>query len=141
MVKRECVHGRSDCCKELARLELVLPLPPSINRYNRTGVIGGVNVPARSHTYTSKAGKQFVRDVKQIILAAGCPSFGELKVAVRADVHLPTRAGDHHNREKPLLDALEEASVFDNDKQVVDLRVVNCHPVKGGRCEVTIWRM
>jgi crossover junction endodeoxyribonuclease RusA len=122
-------------------LQLILPLPPSINHYNRVGTIGGKNVPVKAHTYTSKAGKQFVRDVKQIVLAAGCPTFGNSKVAVKIDVHLGSRSGDHHNREKPMLDALQEANVFDDDKQVIDLRVVRCHPVKDGRCEVTIWRI
>lgn len=132
--------GDDEAASSVNTLQLILPLPPSINRYNNVGLIGGKNVPAKPTVYTSKAGRQFVREVKQLVLAAGCPSFGKAKLAVRIDVHLSTNAGDHHNREKPMLDALQEANVFDDDKQVIDLRVVRCHPVRGGRCEVTIWR-
>lgn len=117
-------------------LELTLPIPPSINHYH--GYARGAK-HKRVIVYVSKAGNRFKREVKQLVLAAGCPTFGDREVAVKMEIHLPTRAGDHHNREKPLLDALEEAAVFDNDKQVVDLRVIKRHPVKGGRCKVTIW--
>jgi Holliday junction resolvase RusA-like endonuclease len=118
------------------RVKITLPCPPSINHYH--GYTRGAK-HKRVVVYVTKAGKRFQREVKQIILANGCPSFGKKKVAIFMIVHLPTRAGDHHNREKPLLDALEEANVFDNDKQVVDLRIVKGHPVQGGRCDVTIW--
>jgi Holliday junction resolvase RusA-like endonuclease len=122
------------------KLELMLPCPPSINHYHGKRSIkpkGGKKY--RVMVYVTSQGKEFVRQVKQCVLAAGCPSFGRAEVAVRVDVHMPNNRGDHHNREKPLLDALEEAGVFKNDKQVIDLRVVKCHPVEGGRCKVTIW--
>ena len=89
--------------------------------------------------YTKKAGKEFIRRVKQAVVEQGCPTFGHHKVSVLIDIHMPNDRGDHHNREKPTLDALEEAQVFKNDKQVVDLRVRRRHNVDGGRCHVTIW--
>ncbi len=123
-------------------IELELPLPPSINHYHGKRSIkpkGGTNYRVR--VFVTPAGKAFLREVRALVLAAGCPSFGKAEVAVRLDISLPSNCGDHHNREKPLLDALEDSGVFENDKQVVDLRVVKVPPTKGGRAWVKIWEI
>lgn len=123
------------------RVQIEVPCPPSINHYHGKKSIkpkGGIK--HRVLVFVTREGREFLRDVKRCVAAAGYPTFGDAEVAVRIDVHLPSGAGDHHNREKPVLDALQEANVFDDDAQVVDLRVVKQYPVPGGRCTVSIWK-
>ena len=120
------------------KLELQIPCPPSINSYHRHTY---ASKKKRVIRYVDKPGREFVAAVKQIVERENVPSFGADKLACLIDVHLPTERGDHHNREKPILDALEDAGVYDDDKQVVDLRVRRRHVVHGGRCHVTLWRL
>ena len=119
-------------------ITLRLPCPPSINSYHRH-----TYAPKKKRVirYIDKKGREFEAAAKAMISEQGSPSVGDALVAVLIDVHLPTERGDHHNREKPILDVLEAAGVYDDDKQVYDLRVRRRPAVNGGRCHVTIWRL
>ena len=117
-----------------AEIKLTLPMPPSVNAYY------GV-VPGTQKRYLTKKAKAFRHDVAVIVATAGLRGhFGKSKLAVRVDLNFAS-GGDCDNRNKPLLDALQESFLYDNDRQIKDLRVVIGHPVKGGRCNVTIWRI
>jgi crossover junction endodeoxyribonuclease RusA len=69
------------------------------------------------------------------------PKFGTARLAVKVEAYPPRDIGDLDNLLKPLLDALEHAGVFENDKQVDDLRITRMHPVSAGAVEVHIWEI
>ena len=115
-------------------VELTLPLPPTVNKYY--GVVKGTQ-----KRYLTKHAKAFRHDVAVIVEQSGLRgAFPRGPLAVRIDLHFSS-GGDIDNRNKPLFDALQEAQLFANDRQIKDKRVVVGHPVKGGRCEIKIWRM
>lgn len=115
-------------------LKLELPAPPTINHYY------GRSRNSRAF-YLTKGAKIYRHEVAVLVNNAGVRGrFGRGRIAVRVDLHL-SHGGDLDNRLKPLLDALEYAEVFTNDRQIDDLRVVRGHPVVGGRCTVQIWRL
>lgn len=97
---------------EVRTVELVLPLPPSSNRYYRH-VGNRVLLSREARAY---------RDRCRLVAVAQYG--GELlggRVRVVADVYMSLR-GDLDNRIKQLLDGLEGA-VIENDRQVVDLHL------------------
>lgn len=109
-----------------------LPFPPTINHYYGRD-------PRNGHPYLTKRAKQYRRQVALVM--AGESTFGKARLAVKVEAHPPRQIGDLDNLLKPLLDALEHAGVFDNDKQVADLRIVRKHPVAAGAVEVQIWEI
>ena len=115
------------------KVDLTLPIPPTVNHYyGRRGKV----------SYLTKGAKAFRHEVAVAAMNAEARgAFLQGKLAVKVIAHLKTTQGDLDNRLKPLLDALEYADVIKNDRQVDDLRITRGAPVKGGRCEVTIWRM
>ena len=124
-------------------MNIRLPLPPSINHYYTQRrqlrcrhCNGQVLVPP---SYLSKQAKEFRERVGFIL--AGEPSLGAAKLAVLLKLHQPTRAGDVDNRIKGLLDAMEHAQLFDNDRQVADLRIVRSHNIRGGAVDVQLWEI
>ena len=87
-----------------------LPYPPSINRYYRT---------VRGRILISKAGREYRRDV---LAAIAPPHSLEGKLCLRIDAYPPDRRRrDVDNLQKPLLDAMEKAGVFENDAQIKSL--------------------
>jgi len=113
-------------------LLLELPFPPSLNTYYRN---------VRGRTLLSAKGREYKQDVLAHVLTAckGTPRSmtGRLKVDIQ--LHFPTRRMcDIDNRPKAILDALEEAGVFDNDSQVDVLTVERREVRKGGACMVMI---
>lgn len=115
-------------------VKLTLPVPPTINHYY------GVNKHSGGR-YLKKRAKVYRHEVALLVHAAGFRgAFGKDKLVMRIDLYLPA-GGDLDNRLKSLLDALEYAELFENDSQIDDLRVVRGHKVKGGRCDVLIWRI
>lgn len=117
----------------MKKLELTIPLPPTKNRYYGRG-------KGKRHKFLTRSARAFQHDCAVIAEQHGVVGyFGKSKIAVRFDVHLTHRGGDIQNRIDGLCDGLEHAKVFDNDKQIVDLRVVKCHPTADGFVNVTIW--
>ncbi len=113
-------------------LSVTLPLPPSVNEYWKP-------LPNGRGLYLTKSAKQFRTDVGWLM--KGKPTFGDAELAVMIQWHMTDRRSDVDNRIKPVLDALEHAGTFDDDRQVVDIRAVKMHPVKGGRCHVKVWTL
>jgi len=108
-------------------MRLVLPWPPSVNRYWRHD---------RGRTHISAEGRRYRMDVWAIVLEHGArdlPLRGDVRVMIRA--HPPDRRRrDLDNLAKAVLDALEFARVLEDDSQVADLRA----PANGGRLEVEV---
>lgn len=113
-------------------IDLTLPIPPTINHY----------YGHRGHTkYINRSGKVYRHLVVTELNKQGlCGHFGADKVGLDITLHLPA-GGDIDNRLKPLLDALEAARLFDNDRQVDEIRVRRGQRVKGGLCMVKVWRI
>lgn len=114
-------------------LRLTLPMPPTDNRYYG-------KAKGRRHKYLTKSAKLFRHEVALIAQSEGARgAFGSKKIAIKVVLHLAA-GGDIWNRLKGLGDAIQYADIIEDDKQIVDSRIIKGHPVKGGRCEVTIWR-
>lgn len=115
------------------KLTLIIPVPPTDNRYYG-------KPPGKRHKYVTKQGKAFKHDVAVIAEQQQARGFFKrARVAMRVDIHL-RRGGDIQNRLKGLCDALEEAQILDNDRQIDDLRIMRSPPLAGGDCRVTLWR-
>jgi Holliday junction resolvase RusA-like endonuclease len=107
-----------------------LPYPPTINHYY------GVD-PRTHHKYLTHQARSFRKEVWALLV--GKEKFGKAKLTMRIDWHQNSKADDIDNRVKPLLDALEHAGTFNNDKQIRDLRVVFSTPLTGGATDIQIW--
>ena len=108
-------------------IRLVLPLPPSANRYWRH--VG-------SRVLLSKEARLYRNRCRLVAVAQYRGDPLECRVRVRADVYMNLR-GDLGNREKQLMDALEH-TVIKDDAQVWDLRLVRHLDRKNPRVELTI---
>lgn len=107
---------------------LILPYPPSANRYWRNLRNGLVLV--------SKEAKDYKERVGWICIAAGIePHCDDVRVSI--DVYRPARRGDLDNVAKILLDALA-GQAYTNDKQIVDLHLRRFDDKDNPRVEVEI---
>lgn len=115
---------------EVWRARLELPYPPSVNHYYR---ISG------SRLRITKKGLKYRHDVAVYVAAARHPHVsGRVRVVISC--HPPDgRCRDIDNPLKPLLDALQHANVYDNDKQIDDLRIVRCDAERGGLVVVNLF--
>lgn len=93
---------------------LELPYPPSNNRYYRH---------ARGRTYLSPEGISYRLQVLEKRPRFGWPLMGRIRALI--EVH-PNRSvsQDLDNCCKAILDSLQHASIYYNDSQIDDLRVV-----------------
>ena len=110
---------------------LRLPYPPSINNYW---------IASGHRRFISKRGRDFKLAVQQYVAAHQLTSFGGAGVEVDIVIRpRDARLMDIDNSIKPILDALQDAGLFDNDAQVA---TVTCHRglVKkgGGGCIVIV---
>lgn len=101
---------------------LDLPIPPSMNQYWRRGPNRSRTAPAGAVvTHVTKEGRAFRKDVAAAWIAQRdrMPLSGPL--VLRGWIWFSRRGSDVDNRIKPLLDALEEAGCFENDRQVASV--------------------
>jgi crossover junction endodeoxyribonuclease RusA len=109
---------------------LVLPFPPSANRYWRSVQDRGVLLSAEARRYKEDAG--------MVALAAGVrPVDGP--VALTVTLYRPAKRGDLDNRIKVLLDALNGIAYRD-DSQVVELHAYRLDDKDHPRVEVQVIR-
>jgi len=100
----------------------ILPWPPSVNTYYTI---------ARGRKILSKKGRQFKADCGWCIVPfKPVMMTGDLEVLV--EVTPPDkRKRDLDNLLKPILDALGDYCVYEDDSQIVDLRIKKIEGVKG----------
>ena len=111
-------------------LFLNLPFPPSMNTYWRN---------FRGRTILSPAGREFKAAVADYVVEYRVPKLGDSKLRISM-VLFPRdkRKIDNDNRIKAVLDALQDAGVFNDDFQVDELSIVRGKPIKGGAIRVMI---
>jgi len=111
--------------------ELTLPFPPSLNRYWRN---------VRGRTLLSANGRNYRVAATLAARTALLEPFGSASVAVSIVAWLPdARRRDADNLLKGALDALAHAGVYDDDSQIVDLRIRKGGIDRGNpRLEITL---
>jgi len=109
---------------------LTLPFPPSMNTYWRN---------FRGRTIISPQGRAFKAAVADYVVEYRVPKLGDQKLRISM-VLFPRdkRKIDIDNRIKAVLDALQDAGVFDDDFQVDELSIVRGKAIKGGAIRVII---
>ena len=109
---------------------LTLPFPPSMNTYWRN---------FRGRMVLSQKGREFKAAVADYVVEYRVPKLGDSKLRISM-VLFPRdkRKIDIDNRIKSVLDALQDAGVFDDDFQVDELSIVRGKPIKGGAIRVLI---
>lgn len=129
MVKRNPIMHNE---KSIASyLELNLPWPPSVNTY--------WNFNGSRRFLTAKA-KAFKADVWEEFKRSNHDGFSDHRLKIMIYLYPPDkRVRDIDNVCKPLLDALTQAGVFDDDGQVDVLMVFRHNQVKNGGCIVNIF--
>lgn len=109
---------------------LKLPYPPSINAYW---------LASGHRRYISKRGMLFKQSVMEYVAEFNIKGFGGEPVDVLIFIHPRSKKlMDIDNCAKPILDACQDAGLFDNDVQVIALHLYRSKPKKGGGCTVVI---
>ena len=121
-------------------IKLELPLPPSVNHYWGHRVQTRSGRKAFVFMYLSAEAKRFRFNV---LAAVRGDAIQIMDGKLHMELHVYPKKGtrpDVDNYVKPLLDALEHANVFGNDRQVksLDVRMHGAAAVGDGRLEVTI---
>jgi crossover junction endodeoxyribonuclease RusA len=116
----------------MTSLHLNLPYPPSVNTY--WGFHG------HRRFLTNKA-NDFKSRVAHAVSLTDI-RFGNARLQITVALHAPDkRVRDIDNVVKPLLDALVDARLFDDDSQVDLITIMRKQPIKGGTSEVSIRTM
>ncbi len=111
-------------------LNLTLPFPPSVNTY--WGFLG-------SRRFLTAKARAFKSNVEAAFILSEHKGFADARINLVVFLHAPDkRARDIDNIAKPLLDALTQAGVFNDDSQVDRLLIVRREVKKGGECRVVI---
>ena len=112
-------------------LTILLPWPPSLNRYYRT---------VRGRMLISKDGRAY----RETAVAAAIEQLGARRTMVgRVSVDMYAAPPDKRKRDldnllKGMFDALTHAGIWVDDSQVDRLMIERLPPVKGGWVEVNI---
>ena len=112
---------------------MTLPYPPSVNHYWRH---------FRGRTLISREGRTFRKNVCALLAPGGGgprkpPSGG--RIALAMDAFPPDRRRrDLDNIQKPALDALEHAGIYEDDSQIDLLVTRRCKVVPEGRLLVQV---
>lgn len=107
-------------------VRMILPIPPSSNRYWRTSKEG--------FTFVSTEAKDYKRRVAFI---AGLDTLIYSEVSVTLRIFRERRAGDLDNKLKVLFDSLQGVVIAD-DKQIVEIHAFRFDDRKHPRVEVEI---
>ena len=110
-----------------------LPYPPSINNYW---------IASGHRRFISQRGRDFKNHVAEYCAEWRVPKFGDASMWVEIVLHPRSKKlMDIDNCIKPILDALQDAGVFDDDCQVQRVSITRGVPKKGGGCVVMLDRM
>lgn len=116
---------------------LVLPTPPSSNRYWRTRVARTRAGRTYVQTYKSPEARAYQLAVANRALVAGLrPLSGDLALVIRW--YRARRAGDTSNRIKLIEDALQGV-LFENDRQIKRVVAERFEDRLNPRVEVDVW--
>jgi len=109
---------------------LDLPYPPSINNYW---------IASGHRRFISKRGVLFRQSVMEYVMDNEVPKLGEQSLSVHIVLRPRSKKlMDIDNCAKAILDACENAAIFDSDVQVEKLLIERGLPKKGGGCVVMI---
>lgn len=110
-------------------IQLLLPWPPSVNRYW---------MAKGNMRFISKAGRIFREAVAEECAEQGIVGL-EGRLAVHVALFPPDRrARDIDNILKALLDACEHAGCYESDNQIDELHVIRQGIEPGGHCTIVI---
>jgi len=111
-------------------ITLRLPYPPSINAYW---------LASGHRRYISARGQAFKKAVVEHVLECKTPKLGDMSLKVTIYLYPQSKKlMDIDNCIKPILDACQDAGIFDDDVQVQALHVYRSIPIKKGGCMVLI---
>lgn len=110
-------------------VNLILPTPPSANRYWRTIVSKG-----RAMTFVSTEAKQYKKTVASL---ANMETLIYSQIAVTVKFFRAQRSGDLDNRLKCLFDAMQKV-VYASDSQIVEIHAFRLEDKFRPRVEVEI---
>lgn len=114
----------------MEQLFLTLPFPPSVNTY--WGFKG-------SHRFLTAKAKTFKQEVWVAAFNSKHKGFGDSRLSIIVNLYPPDkRVRDIDNPIKPLLDALTQAKLFNDDGQIDMILIKRGEVVKGGLCTVII---
>lgn len=134
MLKRLGQKNRLSAPLEVRSVSVVLPYPPSANRYWRSYVVNG-----SVRVVVSKEGKDYKRAAYRLAaLSIKNPLDGPLFADYK--VYRPRKAGDLSNRIKVVEDALEGVA-YDNDNQIVEMHAKRFDDKENPRIEITIRKL
>lgn len=135
---------------------LVLPLPPSSNAYWRNVLLPakGTKFPlylpnlrvlykfVRTASVPGEEAKAYCKIIGELAMQKGFQFFTEkdLKIDVLVCPR-DRREIDPHNYEKVLFDALEQAGVYHDDKQLKDTRCRLGPVTPGGKVVISLWEI
>lgn len=107
-------------------IALTLPWPPSVNTYWRN--IG-------SRTIISKAGRQYKKTVAAIVASSREIPRGIMPLKQRLFIKIELfppdkRRRDVDNSAKAIIDAIDDAGVFEDDSQIDRLEIVRRHMIR-----------
>lgn len=112
------------------RVELNLPMPPSVNGYWRS---------FRGRQIISERGRNYKTAVARYVMAERIPSFGDRKVRVEVVLYAnDRRKRDLDNICKGIFDSLQAAGVLDDDANIDVLHIERGPIIKGGGVRVII---
>ena len=111
-------------------LILTLPYPPSVNTYYRK---------FRNIMVLSEKGRLFKEAVQDYVIENRVPKLGNKRLEVTIWLYpRDKRVTDLDNRLKAVLDALQDAGVYDDDSQIDVLMIQRGKIVKGGSVTVML---
>lgn len=135
---------------------MMLPLPPSSNAYwrNLMMVAKGTTFPFVVHSMKelykkvrlmsapTEESKDYIELIKETALQKDWRFFSDKPIKIDIVVcPRDRRVTDAHNYGKVFLDALEKAGVYENDSQVMDVRIRMGPVIKGGRIVFSLWEV
>jgi len=113
-----------------AAIEITLPVPPSVNRYWRSGIVNG-----HTQVFLSDEARAYKREVE--LLTRHLEPLTR-HVALNLTIFRPRRKGDLDNYLKALLDAIK-GSVYLDDDQVVEISAYRDDDSKNPRVVLSAW--
>lgn len=113
----------------MSHIHLILPWPPSVNRY--WGSRG-------NRRFINKAGREFRQMVSEICSTMNVQSLNGRLAMFVALFPPDKRERDLDNYLKATQDACEHAGCYQSDSQIDHIQVIRQDTCKGGRCAIVI---